>query len=317
LKNVELKENWMEPRTPPVSHRPAQFSAALTAADEIGRIIDTPPPLVSEVLRGDTRLTLRWGHGPLHDHLVAMSGHVLMTYYGAAQHITWRSGGQRLISQTRPGSVTLIPDGHDGHWDIGGPIEVSHVYLTGQRLQACADQLADGRRIELVDRVGFDDPATSRILELLSQEAVTDDPASRLFVEQAIDLLCTQLIRRHSSLSTQPPEQARRGLADWQMKRVTNYMIEHLDEDIGLDELAALASLSRFHFCTAFRLATGQTPHNWLTAMRMQQARRLLAEQDLPIIHVALAVGYQTPSAFAATFRNATGVTPSAFRRAL
>jgi AraC family transcriptional regulator len=94
-------------------------------------------------------------------------------------------------------------------------------------------------------------------------------------------------------------------------------MAEHLDQDISLDELAALVSLSRFHFCTAFRLATGQTPHNWLTAIRIQQARRLLAEPDLPIIHVALAVGYQTPSAFAATFRNATGVTPSAFRRAL
>ena len=301
----------------PVSQGPERSTGVPAAAEEIGRIIDSPPVLVDEVLRGDTRLTRRWGHGALHDHLVGMSGHVLMTYYGATQHITWRSGRERLVSQTRPGSVTLIPDGHDGHWDIEGPIEVSHVYLTDQRLQACAAMLGGGQHVELVDRVAFDDPATSRILGMLSQETVTGDPASRLFVEQAIDLLCTQIIRRHSLLSAQPPEPPRRGLADWQVKRVTNYMAENLDQDISLDELAALASLSRFHFCTAFRLATGQTPHNWLTAMRIQQARRLLAEGDLPIIHVALAVGYQTPSAFAATFRNATGVTPSAFRRAL
>jgi len=301
----------------PVSAARQPSDGASTAADEIGRIIDTPPALVGEVLRGDTRLTRRWGHGALHDHLAGMSGHVLMTYYGAAQHIAWRTGARRLTSQTRPGSITLIPDGHDGHWDIAGPIVVSHVYLTDQRLQACADLLSGGRRIELVDRVAFDDPATSHILGLLSQEAVTGDPASRLFVEQAIDLLCTQLVRSHSSLSAQPQAAPRRGLADWQLKRVTNYMAEHVDQAISLDELAALAGLSRFHFCTAFRLAAGQTPHSWLTAIRMQQACRLLADQKLSIIHVALAVGYQTPSAFAATFRRATGVTPSEFRKAL
>jgi len=64
-------------------------------------------------------------------------------------------------------------------------------------------------------------------------------------------------------------------------------------------------------------MAVGQTPHSWFTSIRMQQARRLLADQNLPIIHVALAVGYQTPSAFAATFRRATGVTPGEFRKAL
>lgn len=49
----------------------------------------------------------------------------------------------------------------------------------------------------------------------------------------------------------------------------------------------------------------------------MTRARELLAEPTLSIIQVALAVGYQTPSAFAASFRKATNLTPSAFRRSL
>jgi AraC family transcriptional regulator len=49
----------------------------------------------------------------------------------------------------------------------------------------------------------------------------------------------------------------------------------------------------------------------------MTRARKLLAEPGLSIIQVALAVGYQTPSAFAASFRKTTKVTPSAFRRSL
>jgi AraC family transcriptional regulator len=288
-----------------------------SAADEISKIIDTPVALNGETLRGDTRLTQRWNHGALHDYLVEMKGHVVMTFYGAAQEISWRSGASRLVSRTRPGSITLIPDGHDGHWDIGGPLEVSHIYLTEQRLQHCADILAGGQRIELRDRAGFDDAATSHILGMLSQTSVTGDPASRLFVEQAVDLLCTQLVRAHSTFGVQPQAEQSHGLADWQVKRVTSYMQECMDRDIGLDEMAALVGLSRFHFCTAFRLATGMSPHHHLTALRMARARTLLAQPDLPIIQIALAVGYQTPSAFAASFRKATKVTPSIFRRAL
>lgn len=287
-----------------------------SAADEISKIIDTPVALNGEVLRGDTRLTQRWVHGAIHDKLPGMRGHVVMTYYGAAKEIAWSSGAARQSSRTRPGSITLIPEGHDGKWNIEGPLEVSHVYLTEQRLQNTSDLLGGGK-VELLDRIAFDDAASAHILEMLSQSTVTNDPASRLFVEQAVDLLCTQLIRAHSSIGALQPAEPRRGLADWQVKRVTGYMRDFIDRDIGLEELARLVGLSPFHFCTAFRLAVGKSPHHYLTALRMTRARELLAEPGLSIIQVALAVGYQTPSAFAASFRKATNVTPSAFRRNL
>ncbi|PDT33395.1 MULTISPECIES: AraC family transcriptional regulator [Sinorhizobium] len=295
----------------------ASIGLAGDPVDSIGRILDRPPALVGEALRSETRLTTRWSHGALHDSLPGLSSHVVMTYYGADQEISWRSGGRRHASRTRPGTITLIPEGHDGRWDIAGPIEVSHVYFPQERLQASADLLAGGKRVELIGRVGFEDPSAARILELLSREARLDDPSSRLFVEQAIDLLCLQLVRGHSSFSALTVEEPRGGLADWQVKRVTAYMREHLEEEIGLDELAATVNLSRFHFCTAFRRATGQTPHQWLVNLRIAQARQLLAMPELPVTEIALSVGYQTPSAFAAAFRKVTATTPTEYRRAL
>ena len=159
------------------SHAPPDRPAGphVSAADEISKIIDVA--LATEVLRCGTRLTRRWHHGALHDYLTGMKGHVVMTFYGAAQEIIWRRGAMRIQSRTRPGSITVIPEGHDGRWDIAGPLEVSHVYLTEQRLQHCADVLADGKRIELMDRAGFDDTATSHILQMLSQPVVMNDPA--------------------------------------------------------------------------------------------------------------------------------------------
>ncbi|AGH47929.1 AraC family transcriptional regulator [Sphingomonas sp. MM-1] len=295
-------------------------SAAATFGDApnaLARILDRAPPVAEAALRGDTRLTEPWGHGELHDYLDPMQGHVVITYYGEPQEIVWRRGAERLAGTTRSGSITIIPEGQDGRWDIAGPIGVSHVFLSNERLLACAEELNGGRPLELLGRVGFDDPVAARVMEMLGRDAAAaTDPAARLFVEQATDLLITQLVRGHSSFGAiEPP--ARRGLADWQVRKVTAYISEHLDEPIGLDELAALAGLSRFHFCTAFRQATGSTPHAWLVNLRMERARRLLAHPQLPVTEIALAVGYETPSSFAAAFRKATGMTPSIFRQRL
>lgn len=286
------------------------------AHDALARVLDQAPPVIDEPLRGMTRLTTPWSHGALHDHLGGMEGHVIITYYGEPQEIVWRRGNERLAGATRSGTITIIPEGHEGRWDIAGPIGVSHVFLPRQRLAECAEQLAAGGQIDLLARVGFEDPAAARIMELLGREAATLDASARLFTEQATDLLVTQLVRGHSSFAAlQAP--ARRGLADWQVRKVTDYMRQHLDEPIGLDVLADLAGLSRFHFCTAFRLATGETPHNWLVNLRIERAKQLLAKSDLPITSIALAVGYETPSAFTASFGKRMGMTPRLFRQRL
>jgi AraC family transcriptional regulator len=285
------------------------------AAVAIGGILDQPPTLAN-VLRGGTRLTQRWRHGEFHASLPAMDTHVIMTYYGAAQNSSCHVDGKRGSGRTRPGSVTIIPEGQDGRWDVAGPIEVSHVYLSSQRLQEAARSLSSGiSGVELIGRICFDDPVASRILEILSHEAASGDASSSLFADHALDLLCAQLIRGHSSQSAISTPPARKGLVDWQVRRVTDYMKDALDQEIRLDDLAGLLQMSRFHFCTAFRLATGQTPHEWLTALRIGQARHLLMTTELPVTSVGLAVGYQTPSSFAAAFRKVTGVAPSSLRR--
>lgn len=284
----------------------------------VGRVLDQAPVVVDTVFSGGTRLTKRWAHGELHNTLPAMNSHVIITHYGnGASEAVWRTGGQRLASRLRANTITLIPSGYDGRWDLSGGVEVSQVYLPDARLQAAAEPLTDGKPVELLGRAAFDDPVAGRLMELLSREASLADPSSRLFVEQALDLLCTQLIRGHSSHAALAMPGPRRGLADWQVRKVTAYMREHLEEEIGLDELAALVSLSRFHFATAFRRATGRTPHDWLVGERIERARALLTDPRLPVTEVALSVGYQTPSSFAAAFRKVVGATPSEFRRQL
>ena len=309
----------------PQARAAAQTAAAARQSTElaepiamVGRVLDNAPVVVEALFGGATRLTRRWVHGELHDTLPGLAVHLLVAHHGlTACGAVWRTEGQRLESRLGAGTMTVIPAGQGGRWDIFGSVEVSQVYLPDARLQSAAEPLTGGKRVALVGRPGIADPAAARVMELLSGSEDLADAGSRLFVEQAIDLLCTQLVRCHSSYGALPPAPPRRGLADWQVRKVTAYMRERLEEEIGLEELAALVSLSRFHFCSAFRLATGCTPHGWLVSERIGKARALLAQSRLPVTEIALSVGYQTPSSFAAAFRKVVGTSPTDFRRRL
>lgn len=282
--------------------------------DEMARILDVPPVLNPQVLRGDTRLTCKWVHGGLNNYQRGITGHIIVGCHQGEEQISWKVERKRFTSRTHRKGFTLIPEGHDGHWEIGGRVVVSHVYLTQRHLQACADEVAGGGNVEMLVRVAFEDPAVAGLLSILGDEATRDSESSRLFVEQAIDLLCLRLVRGHSSLDALPTPAPRRGLAEWQVRKITAYMRDNIDRTLGLDELAALVQLSRFHFSTAFRRATGYSPHRWLTGQRMARACDLLADPSLSVTDIGLAVGYETPSAFAASFRKAMGVTPSVYR---
>jgi len=283
----------------------------------MARILDAPPVLVPQALHGEARLTRRWVHGGIYNYMRGVSGHIVVGCHQGEEEISWKVEGKRLSSHTQRNAFTLIPEGYDGHWEVRGRVVVSHVYLTQAHLQACADDVTGPKTVEILPRVAFEDPATAGLLEILSNESLQDSDSSRLFMEQAIDLLCLRLVHGHSSLEALPTPSPRRGLADWQVRKITAFMRGNLHRQVGLDELAALVHLSRFHFCTAFRHKTGHPPHRWLTQQRIARARELLANPATSITEVALAVGYETPAAFAASFRKAMGVTPSAFRRAL
>ncbi len=91
----------------------------------------------------------------------------------------------------------------------------------------------------------------------------------------------------------------------------------HLAEDIGLDDLAAIADLSAKHFARAFRQSTGMPPHRWLIERRIDRAKALLMEGDLNLAEIALTCGFADQSHFTAAFRKSVGATPGIFRRDL
>jgi AraC-like DNA-binding protein len=98
--------------------------------------------------------------------------------------------------------------------------------------------------------------------------------------------------------------------------RTALWLEAHAHEAISLDDAAAQANRSPFHFLRLFSRVLGVSPHQYLVRIRLARAATLLAEREHAITDVAYAVGFRDLSNFVRTFRRAAGVSPSGFRRA-
>ncbi len=92
-------------------------------------------------------------------------------------------------------------------------------------------------------------------------------------------------------------------------------MAASIDSPVRLAALADSVGMSVFHFQRTFASAFGETPLEFLTRRRMEEARRLLARSDTPITEVCLAIGYDSLGTFSTRFRARTGYSPSEYRR--
>ncbi|WAC64033.1 AraC family transcriptional regulator [Pseudoxanthomonas sp. SL93] len=288
--------------------------ALASAVEGIRDLVGVPPPVSPYVLRGGTQLTGRWQNGSFEGRLPPLSEHVIAATYAGGVNVKAVIDGKKVSLAQGPGVVTIAPRGQGGAWSINGNIEVSNVLLSQDRLASCADQLAEGRTMEIQARVGHSDPKLFQLMKLLCDEIEWPQMHSTLFLEHAIDLVCLQLLRSHSTLGTLAFK-PQKGLAHWQVRRVISYMREHIGTDITLQDLANVVSMSRFHFCGAFRAATGVPPHEYLTRMRMKVACDLLEHSGLHVKDVGHAVGYTTSSAFTSAFHRIMRCTPSQYRR--
>jgi AraC-like DNA-binding protein len=89
----------------------------------------------------------------------------------------------------------------------------------------------------------------------------------------------------------------------------------HSHRPINLDDAAAQAGISPFHFLRLFSDVLGVTPHQYLVRSRLRHAARRLADDDSPITDIAYDVGFNDLSNFVRTFHRAAGASPQKFRR--
>jgi len=262
---------------------------SLPPVTEIFTMPATTEPLIAWIASGEAEAQERESNGPwVTSHLKKNSLYV--TAAGAPYDFRWK---------------TLTPE----------PFEVVLIVLS---LPLFNEALADvfGAKAEyarLRDVSGFEDPQLIPLLQQLRDE-VKRPTASRLFVRGIAQSIVVHLARNYTAL-TDALRNDTASLPGFKLRRVTDWMAEHLSEEFSLARLAEQAAMSEFHFNRLFKRATGIPPSQYQIRLRLDAARRLLRETKKSVITIANDVGYSNPSHFAQLFRKETGLSPSDYRR--
>ena len=173
----------------------------------------------------------------------------------------------------------------------------------------------DPARVSLPPLDGLHLPQLQAAMLAVNHELTADAPAGRLAAESLANLLAVHLIRTVSA----PRSPARRrdgALPRGKLRAVVEYIEENLDVGLTLEQMAAVAHLSAYHFARQFKATTGLPPHQYVITRRVERAKQLLQQDDdHPLAEIAVCAGFSDQSQFSHHFKRFAGFTPSQFRR--
>lgn len=159
------------------------------------------------------------------------------------------------------------------------------------------------------------DEALHQAARAITAEMAGEMVGRRAMLDALVRQLVIHLLRSHLSVRRSGQiELSRAGPVDRRLRRAVEFMHVNFERELALEEIASAAYLSEYHFARLFKRIMGVTPHGYLANLRIERARRLLAETSLSVSEIALTVGYQSQSHFTKIFKAITGLTPRAYR---
>ena len=237
--------------------------------------------------------------------------HVLCLHLGDPVPVSYRMDGRERQGVRIHGQFCVVPAGASTRWIVSRPARSLLLRLAPSILPETADAMDLGWRVaELAPSIHVRDPQIERIGWMMQAEDQDAYPGGRLFTDSLASALAARLLSLQSRKATADVKQGR-ALPGWRLRHVLEYVEAHLDEDLSLAELAAVAGFSLSHFKPLFKQAVGMPAHRFVLERRVERARALLQEGQKSMGEIALESGFSHASHMARCVRRVLGLSPS------
>jgi AraC family transcriptional regulator len=244
--------------------------------------------------------------------------------------VTWVVAGRELVVD--PASFLVLADGEKYSMNIASarPVETCCVFfapgfveqlavnLTSPLAGALNMQATSPPALSYLSALHGDlDRRIIRRAQNLSQrctQALAPSALEEEFLDLGSEVLCLYARIRDGIAGLRAARHSTRQEVFRRLLVGREYFHSHASGPVSLHDVARAAGLSLFHFHRCFSQAFQQTPHSYLTNLRLQRARHLI-EAGSSVLGACVEVGFASPSAFSRLFRSHFGEAPSAVRR--
>jgi len=210
----------------------------------------------------------------------------------------------------RPGDLMVIPPqvAHAYGAHAQKPWSIYWFHVQGRHLAAFLRELEVGAAQPVVP-VGESPQISALFEEVLGLVEQGYTAENLLGASHALAHLLVVLIREHRKASYDQPGTRQR------ITMAMDYMRQHLDQPLSLEQLAAMTHLSRSRLAELFKQQAGYAPIDYFIRLRMQRACQLLDLTQMSIKAIAAAVGYEDPLYFSRVFRKVNQRSPGQYRK--
>ncbi len=165
------------------------------------------------------------------------------------------------------------------------------------------------------------DGLVSPILTAL-RRAHKSGPLPDLWVEQKLRQLLARMLQAQNDALCEsdalPAQRASTREELWRrLNRGRDFIHARFESSLTLPEIASAACLSPFHFSRGFKAVFQMTPHEYLSACRVERTKFLLERTELPVTEICFGVGFESLGSFSSWFTRLTGSSPRAWRNGL
>lgn len=245
-----------------------------------------------------------------------LENHCIIIQLGEPVEVSARIGSFRFEQIVQPGEITIVPAGVALQWrQETTSNETLHLYLHPNVVRRAAESIDfNYARISMEPRFAVRDEHIRHVGLSLHCELEEANVVGRIYADTLTKVLAMQLVRRYSYLKDVHVSVG--GMAPRKLRKAIEFINENLDreQNVALAAVAQEVQMSYFHFSRAFKQSTGVSPNVYMIDQRIERAKKLLADTDLPIADIALRAGFASQSHFTTTFRRLAWTTPKAFR---
>ncbi len=233
----------------------------------------------------------------------------IFTHGNRVIHADRKIDGRKQRDAVIGGDIIITPAniGHQAAWEEEGDFII--LGIEPQFFSLAINEAAQPEEVELISHFATPDPLVYQIAIALKNILENNPTGSRLYAETMVNALSIHLVQHYSTRKPKIQEY-KNGLSRRKLQQVIDYINEHLDEDLGLTELAVLLQMSPHYFSQLFKQSTGSTPHQFVIYCRVERAKELIMQGQFTIAEVAFIVGFANQSHLNRHFKKLLGVTP-------